>query len=154
MRRIAAALAFVLALMGAAPPSHATDSSFAFMVELTLTLKAAEKLQALKEKIVVAAYYYGYPSPNAPRKEIKEGISLGAEHHTVDNSTRLVTVTGRGISLKHLDWVQDRKVRVLTNVYSARRGDPFNLIDCGIFDDEVAVAAQSPVKIACKLIGE
>ena len=53
-----------------------------------------------------------------------------------------------------LAYIEGGKLQVLINVYSGRRSSRDNLIDCGIFEDSIDVAARAPIKISCKLIGE
>ena len=43
---------------------------------------------------------------------------------------------------------------MLINVFSGRHSSPDNLLDCGLFQDKIAVAARGPIQIRCKLIGE
>lgn len=59
------------------------------------------------------------------------------------------------LDAKQLAWTDAPDApQVNVNVYSGRRSSPDNLLDCGMFQDTLAVAAQSPVRISCGLIGE
>ena len=42
--------------------------------------------------------------------------------------------------------------RVLINVVSARHAAPDNLLDCSIFEDDIAVAQARTPRITCDLI--
>lgn len=153
-RRLGFCAAAIMLLSLNIPPLVAAESH-GFTVDLSLSPKAATKLSALSEGIVVAAFFSGLPTPAARRKADGEGhIFLGNEEITVESTERLVQVTGKAIPRSRLDWVRNRRVEVLVNVYSARHKGPDNLLDCSIFEGYVAAAAQAPVKIACKLIGE
>jgi hypothetical protein len=154
MDRISTLCAGAILAAVSAGPSLAAES-FGFTVDLSLSPKAAARLSRLSEGIVVAAFFSGLPTPAARKKADAEGqIFLGNEEITVESTARSVQMTGRVVPRNRLDWVKDRKVEVLVNVYSARRKGPDNLLDCDIFEGEVTVAAQAPVKIGCKLIGE
>ena len=51
-----------------------------------------------------------------------------------------------------LDYFHDRKPEVLINVFSGRRSSKDNLLDCGIFEDNVYLAVKQGVSINCELI--
>ena len=44
--------------------------------------------------------------------------------------------------------------RLNLNVWSGRRSSQDNLLDCGTFEDTLAVASRAPVRLSCRLIGE
>ncbi|MFJ5489179.1 hypothetical protein ACIKTA_17125, partial [Hansschlegelia beijingensis] len=44
--------------------------------------------------------------------------------------------------------------RINVNLYTARRKSADNLLDCAPFEGAVPKAADWPVRMACKLIGE
>ena len=108
----------------------------AFAVEVTLSPRAAARLQAASEGIIVSASYYGDATPAARRRANPMGqINLAA---------RDVAIPGRGgtarfppvpVSPAHLNDIVNRRPEVLVNVFSARRSGPDNLLDCGIFQD-------------------
>jgi len=71
---------------------------------------------------------------------------------TCPGANGTAVITGNKVDPKALPWVV--KPQVLINVFSARHSDPNNLLDCGIFEDDVAKAQAHPIQIACKVIGE
>ncbi|QFU16330.1 hypothetical protein [Microvirga thermotolerans] len=136
-------------------PSLAVAADFGLTVDLSFSPKAAAKLSSLSEGVVVAAFFSGPPTPAARKRADETGrIFLGNEKVTVESDVRSARLTGRVVPRNRLDWVEDRKVEVLVNVYSARRRGPDNILDCDVFEGEVAEAAKAPVRIGCKLIGE
>jgi len=138
-----------------ARPAHAQGSYPipAFSVQVTLSSKATARLAALREGMTVVAYYTGEPSPAGRRHADQMGqINLGSQEVALNGST--ANFSGKTVKATEIEWVKDRDVQLLINVYSARRSGPNNLLDCGIYEDAVAAAAKAPVKIACKLIGE
>ncbi|MBZ6074880.1 hypothetical protein [Microvirga puerhi] len=138
-----------------AVPRLGAAETFGFVVDLSLSPKAASGLAAHSEGIVIAAFFSGAPAPTARTHADEFGqIFLGSERITVDSSVRSVPITGKVVPRNRLEWVQGRKVQVPTNVYSACRKGPDNILDCDIFEGEISVAAQTPVKIGCRPIGE
>ncbi|MCK8783636.1 hypothetical protein M0638_04475 [Roseomonas sp. NAR14] len=127
-----------------------------FAVAVTLSPRAAARLAALGESITVAAYYSGEPTRAARRHADRMGqINLGAERADLPGAGGTARLTGRNIRLAEIAWVENRAVQVLVNVFSARRRNPDNLLDCGIHEGALAeAAARSPIPIACRLIGE
>ncbi len=53
-----------------------------------------------------------------------------------------------------LQYVQNGKETVLINVYSGRRSNANNLLECDMFEDDVKLAEANGIHIGCKLIGE
>ena len=132
----------------AAPPSP-----YAFEVNLTLTPRAAEKLAATKERVIVNAMYFGAPvSENAPGlDEHGMEIPLGEDLVEVDPVNAIVTAPGAGFDPKYITSVKGEP-EVLVNVYSARKTHEDNLLSCGIYQGPVAMAQKKPVDIRCDLI--
>lgn len=126
-----------------------------WQVSVTLSPKAAEKLAAGKEAIVLSAAYYGEPTKAAAKKADEIGqIDLGQEELRLGSAGGTVVFVGKGFKADRLGWVVGREARVNLNVYSARKSSPDNLLDCDLFEDTVAVATAKPVAVACRLIGE
>jgi hypothetical protein len=112
-------------------------------------------LNALKEKIVVSVVWYGEPTRAARKRANEMGkIDLGTEEVRLPASGGRGEITGKTVQIKHIDWVKGRAVRVNVNVFSARLSDPNNYLDCGAFEDAVAIARSKSVQMTCKLIGE
>lgn len=132
----------------AAPPSP-----YAFQVNLTLTPRAADKLAATKERVTVAAMYFGAPaSEDAPGVDdhVMEA-PLGEDLVEVDPVNAVVTAPGTGFDAQFLSSVKGDP-EVLVNVYSARKTHENNLLSCGIYQGPVAMAQKKPVDIRCDLI--
>jgi len=103
-------------------------------------------LNALKEKIVVSVLWYGEPTRAARKRDDEIGqIDLGTEQVRLPTSGGPAEITGRSVQVKHIDWVKNRAVQVNVNVFSARVSGPDNYLDCGAFEDTVAVARAKPV---------
>jgi hypothetical protein len=138
----------VAALLAAAP---AAAGGYGFVVDVSLSPKAAAELAARKEAIIVAAMYQGEPVPVRRKYASEDGlIGLGMERVIVPASGGRAAVVGNKVIVKQIGWV--KRLDVLINVYSARRSGPNNLLDCGIFEDAVAKAQEKPIRISCKLI--
>ena len=123
-----------------------------YEVVIGLSEQAKSKLATSKEMVHVSAMYYG---------EAEEGFT-GDEMDEIQLGTEEADIPGEGsVKFGQLKMAKDEiaqvvghKPSVLINVYTSRKVFEDNLLDCGIFQDLVEVAAQKPIAIACKLIGE
>ena len=128
-------------------------ASYGFKVQVALTPKAAALLASKHESIEVAAMYFGDPKPGAEKHaDEMDQINLGDERVVIPGANGTATITGTKVIARALAWTV--KPQVLINVYTARKASPDNLIDCGIFQDDVTKAQAAPIQIACKVIGE
>ena len=138
----------VLALAAChAPPKPAPH---AFAVEVALTPAATARLTALHEKIAVIAAYSGAPAPGVQATPDGQ-VDLGSETVELAPTQGRATFTGAVIDGGELKTIAGPP-RVLINVVSARHADPDNLLDCGIFEDDIAVAQATTPRISCDLI--
>ena len=127
---------------------------FAFTVEVMLSDEAAALLAASGETVVVDATFFGDPAADA-------GAALINEVGQIDLGRREVEIPGAGtaafggadLRLDRLDAVAGEP-QVNVNVYSGRRSEEDNLLDCGFFQDAVGVATRAPVALACRLLSE
>ena len=158
--RLATRLCFLAALLAApGAPVMAQNAPLGFGVDVTLSPKAAAKLADLGEKIIVAAFWSGEPLPGFAKQARKfvgddGSLSFGSEQVTVAGANGHADFSGKTVKLDHVAWVKDRTPEVLINVYSARLKTGDNLLNCGIFQDQLPVAQARTIQIACKLIGE
>jgi len=123
-----------------------------YTVVITLSDKAAAKLGDSHEMLHINALYFGEAIKASDGDEMGE-IQLGNED---------IDIPGAGsaelgkIAFKPADItkIKDHDPQLLINVYSSRKVFENNLLDCGIFQDSVAVATKTPIAVSCKLIGE
>jgi hypothetical protein len=140
----AAAALFVLA----ASAAGAQDSGVAF--RLTFDPDTTARLQAMGERVVVAAVYYGEPKAGATVELDEMGqVWLGNEDVTVDpldqDVALKVTLEGEPV-----DQVEAPMMNV--NVFTARIAHRNNLIECDLIDGPVADVAKQPKAISCTLL--
>jgi hypothetical protein len=147
---------FIALCLGCAAPTlclAAEDISLPpYEVVVSLSDQAKAKLASSKEMVHVSAMYYG---------EAEEGFT-GDEMGEIQLGTEEADIPGEGsVKFGQLKMAKDEiaqvvghKPSVLINVYTSRKVFEDNLLDCGIFQDLVEAAAQKPIAIACKLIGE
>lgn len=123
-----------------------------FRIEVTLSTKAAAKLSSAQEWVHVSAFYYGEAAKPKDGDEMGQ-IWLGNEDADIEGAG---TVTFGKIKVdgKRLKLVKGKKPTVNINVYSSRKTLADNILDCGLFEDLVEVAARASIMIDCKLIGE
>ncbi len=127
----------------------------AFTVSLSFTPAAAAKLAGLHEQVEVAADYFGLPVATAKNQADEMGqINLGRETVDVRPVAGAVAMSGKPIDAGKLPLVENGMPSLLINVYSARKANPDNLLNCGIFEDTLSVARKKPIAIHCALITE
>ncbi|WP_298957943.1 hypothetical protein [uncultured Methylobacterium sp.] len=152
MRRI-----LLAALFAAAGPAHATAIGEAFtpiLVAVTLSPKAADRLNRSRDPVQVTAYYSFRP-PFRIARTLPEGeIPLGRETVPIRSDSARARLVGDGYTPDTIDPLMAGQRRVLVNVYSGRDGGPLNVLDCGIFEGTLREAAARPIPIECRLIGE
>lgn len=148
-------LAAAAAMVAGIAHGAETAQTPAFDVAVSLSPAARERLAQGHETIIVAVDVFG--------------MAIAHSHHHPDQMGQIDLGSGQrvelgGAGVAHfrpvvyqtdlLNDVQDRKLIVLVNVFSGRHSSPDNLLDCGIFEDDVRIAASAPVQIHCKLIAE
>ncbi|GGL70883.1 hypothetical protein [Wenxinia marina] len=112
---------------------------------------AAARLAALGERVTVAAWWYGEPaSADVPVDEIGQ-VQLASSTTIVD--PRPLTVALPAVP-DGADVASVLAPRLLDNVYSAREGDPDNILHCDLVEDAVADLAGRTLPVICQLIGE
>lgn len=146
------------ALPPAAPVAAAhTAAANAFTVHVSLSPAARKQLADHQETLIVDADYFGYPTVAAQQQKVP-----GSENPWLTLHQAQVELDGPGtarfaaVSLDEaqLGLIEKREPEVNINVYSGRKSSPDNLLDCGMFQDKLQVAAQAGVRIDCKLIAE
>lgn len=103
------------------------------------------------ETLIVSASYYGWPADGRKLSMDDVGqVPLGRAEHELSKSD---TTRFDGASFKGADAVGLKgPPRVNINVYSGRRSSPDNLLDCDIFEDDIAIAARAVVPLHCTLL--
>lgn len=126
-----------------------------FAVDLTLSSRAKQELNDRKETIIVAAYFTGRPRPDTDKKLVSDMGEIGLGDAKVEvapgQSAQFERVS---LDRKALDQSLDKNPILLINVYSGRKSSKDNLLDCGIYEDDLKPIQGKSIPIACKLIGE
>jgi hypothetical protein len=158
MKRAIIGFATAMAVVGAVSPlpnAAATATDAGFVVDVTLSTKAAARLAELGESIELSAYWYGEATKAARRQADEVGqITLGDEKHQISGSGGRAVFSGASFDRRRLRLVTGGRALMNLNVYTARRRHPDNLLSCDLFDDDMALAAAKPIAIHCKLIEE
>lgn len=152
---------FALGLLSACTPAPGTRTGgaqaggpYAFEVELTLTLRAIEKLDNMREMVTVSGLYWGEPAASGRARADGMGrINLGADDIRIRPASRLVRMPGAAIDLKVLAGDVEGPAQVIVHVYSSRMAHEANLLACGGYEGPVTMARQKPVDIRCDLAG-
>ena len=113
--------------------------------------RAMLTLAQIGERVVVSAFYYGDPSANSAAQTDEMGqIWLGNEDVTIDPLDQKVRLKA-ALDGEGLGWINGAP-RVNINIFSARLADQYNLLNCDIFEDDIAVGqARTPV-LRCTLL--
>ncbi|MCX7890135.1 MAG: hypothetical protein N2422_10500 [Rhodobacteraceae bacterium] len=149
----AAALALLAAALAAAAAGPAAAEDFGFAVDLRFDRVTIGTLVEREEGIVVSAVFYGEANEAGQDQADEMGtIWLGNAEFTLAPDDQTVIIPGN-IDRAALKWVEGGVVRANVNVYSARFSDEANILDCGIFDDDVRVAQAATPQIECTLLG-
>jgi hypothetical protein len=157
---LALGVSIVASLAAVAPVSSASAATPVwavgpgFAVTVSLSPKAAARLAHPKETIVISADFYGDPSAKGRRLENDGGeIDLAPSQKQEIPGPGTAQFQGPKYDKSKLADVDANGLQVLINVYSGRHSSPDNLLDCGLFQDKIALAAKG-IAIRCKLIGE
>ncbi|MER8594580.1 hypothetical protein NKH33_23910 [Mesorhizobium sp. M1182] len=158
MKRYGSSLAMTIAasvlLACVVPATAQTDMSFD--VNVTLSKKAAAKLAAEKEGIVVFASYYGDPKPSAAKHANEVGLIDLTPHDEeveIPGTGGHARISGAKVDAKRLDWLAGPP-DVNVNVASARKSSSVNLIGCDFIDGPLSNVQRAPVTLHCGLIEE
>jgi hypothetical protein len=152
---LAAALLVGSPVQAASRPAWAMTP--AFKVAVSLSPRAAARLAHPRDTVLVSAEVYGEATPLGVRRRMADEmdwIQFPPETKVELQAAGVAVIPPRRYDSGKLAYIEGGKLQVLINVYSGRRSGPDNLIDCGIFEDSIDVAARAPIQIACKLIGE
>lgn len=151
MHRHLISLAALLACAGPAAAQTAPAASPAFSVIVDLTPRAAARLARDHETIIVDAFYFG-TATRAGRSKADESGELGWNPEERRELTGAGTASFPSHRFKPGMLKLIERPDVLINVFSGRRANENNILDCGIFQDSVFLAAKEPIKIHCDLI--
>ena len=153
--RTAAFGAAVAALAASAQAAPAWTVGPAFSVTVSLSPKAAARLAHPKETIMISADFYG--DSNGKNRKLENDVGeIDLAPSQKDEISGAGTAQFHGPKLRDqskLAYVDANGLQVLINVFSGRHSSPDNLLDCGLFQDKIALAAKG-IAIHCKLIGE
>jgi len=155
MQRIGPAALAVAA--GALAPAFAAPASVngpAFEVDVALSPAAAARLANPRETIIVDAEIYGVPTSQKLFAETEGKLDLAPERKIEIPGAGAAGFVATKLDAGKLAEVQGHAARVAIEVFSGRRSSPNNLLDCDFYDDLLSAAAQQPVAVQCKLIGE
>jgi hypothetical protein len=152
--RSSLALTIAAAVLLAVPATAQGDMGFD--VDVTLSKKAAAKLAAEKEGIVVFASYYGDPKRSAEKHANEIGqidLTPQDEEVAIPGTGGRAHISGAKVDTKRLDWLAG-PAKVNVNVASARKSSSDNLLNCDFIDGALADVRKAPVTLHCYLIEE
>ena len=135
------------------PPSP-SNMGATYKVEVTFTPRTIAKLKDLGEKVTVASMFYGLASRATEEAGKADGVGqvqLGETLRDIEPQNQVVTVAVPPFQPAKTAETEGPPM-LLINVYSARKKEKDNLLDCGVFDAELAKAEAGTIQIECDLI--
>ena len=126
-----------------------------FTVTTELSDRAAQRLVCAQETIVVSADFFGYPIA-AARKLASPGLGelpVGQQRREM-KAAGVAEFGNIPCDAATVRLLEGEDVKVLINVFSGRRSNEKNILDCDIFQDSVQLAAKEGVRIRCSLLEE
>jgi hypothetical protein len=151
----AAATAPSAAVAAAAPPASAAPAAPSFTITVTLSPSAASQLQSLGQDVIVSADFYGLANAQGHQMAGDDGeVSLAQEVRVTMPGAGATTIPVPALNQSLFVDIQGGTPQLLINVFSGEGLNPDNKLDCSLFQDRLALAEQSGIQIACKLIGE
>ncbi len=122
-----------------------------FSVRVILSPEAAREMARRHETLIVSASYYGWPADGRelPVDDVGQ-VPLGRAQHELSkpSTTRFIGTAFKSADAGGLKGLP----RVNINVYSGRHSSSDNLLDCDIFEDDIAIAARAVVPLHCTLL--
>ena len=141
------ALLIVCALCSLATAASADG----FDIKVRFDDRATLTLAQIGEGVIVSAFYYGDPSAKGATHADEMGqIWLGNEDVEIDSLDQTVHLKA-ALDDEGLGWINGAP-RVNINIYSARHADPNNLLNCEIFEDDIAVAQARAPLLRCVML--
>jgi hypothetical protein len=150
------AAACFLSACGEEGPTSSVDivlkpEGTSYKVQVTFTPRSITKLKDLGEKVTIANMFYGMPAKGTADKADGGQVQLGETLRDIEPQNQVVT-----ISVPPFQPAKTVKTEgppmLLINVYSARKKNEDNLLNCGIFDATLASAEAETIRIECDLI--
>ena len=121
---------------------------------MNLSSKAEEKLKAIRETIIVAAYFSGIPKDTTIKDYVKYGeLAINSNERELSDN-RIAKFEGIKFSRTLLDTIPAKNMNLLINVYSGRRSAKDNLLDCDILNKPISEIKGKKIILKGKLIGE
>lgn len=154
MKNFTLACCLIAALIDHAAAAPAVEP-LGFDLKISLSPKAAARLQATHEGITVSARYFGDPTEAAGKHANEVGqIDLGGEELRLPGRAGPSHVSGRDVKVDRFGWIQGG-AKVNVNVFSSRLSHVDNILSCDFIDAEVAqVVKAQPIELHCALITE
>ena len=126
----------------------------AYKVQVTFTPRTITRLKDIGEKVAIANMFYGLASKATLDADKADGVGqvqLGETMRDIEPQNQVVTVAVPPFQPAKTAQTEGPPL-LLINVYSARKKHEDNLLDCGIFDAELAKAEAETILIECDLI--
>ncbi len=125
----------------------------AFKVEVTLTPDTERFLKEKNESIITSTWFYGYPKKGFESKAYHDGrITVGNDTYE-SFSPGIHEFTELTINGDRLGWLDEDGYYLNINVFSGRKSSKNNYLDCGFYENTIAIAVQKTIKLNCHLIG-
>jgi len=125
-----------------------------FSIAVTLSEHARQRLQSIRESVLVIAYFDGDPLPGQGRDNAPfRGVFLGNDEKLADDQN-VATFDTTKISQSNWNRLADKDYFVTINVVSARKASKNNLLWCGVPENRLSKIAGKTTEVSCDLIDE
>lgn len=125
---------------------------FPLTVDIELSDAAARRLHQDAETIVVYVSYFGFATPAARDMADDLGmVDLGSASPELAPGSHQAVFDGSQFKRDRVRLISGGP-RVNINVLSGRRSSEDNILDCDLYEDSLAIATRSPIRLGCKLL--
>jgi len=123
-----------------------------FEIDLSLSPKAAAKINHDKETIIVSVYFNGTPKKNSNAVLQEDGSFFVASAEKEITYGQPVIFDAIKFSKEIYEQLEDKDVDMTVNVYSGRKSSQYNLLDCELLSDKISSIVNKKFTIKGKLI--
>jgi hypothetical protein len=123
-----------------------------FEIEVELSVRANTKMMVDKETIIVSATFMGIPNDTSSEAYRQEGKVTLREHAVELTTSRVARFEDLKLSKEAYNSLANKDIHLLVNVFSGRKKNSDNLLDCGIIEQKMSKIINKRSTIQCSLI--
>ncbi|MBU1820479.1 MAG: hypothetical protein KKG00_03055, partial [Bacteroidetes bacterium] len=125
-----------------------------FEIRLDLTVRADTKIIADEETLMVSVTLTGAPKDTTQAYRTNGG-EIGLVSREVElQDTRIARFDNLKFPRSAYDSLAEKDIRLLVNVYSGRKTNKDNILDCDLLSENMSTLQDHQLTIQCRLIEE